>query len=212
MAEEIVPSENEVRTWLISTIQHSCHTEYFLERFNLEENDPQRPHDLIGEGNKFSWEVIKGFALQYRIPKPDFNIYILPSLNQHRKQYHHQKWNEPDPNDKTQKIPGASVEDMLVGAVDAVCSLLENRAYQGGNHNYESIIEIAKKNPAHKILWMLRVIPQMSRLCQPNLLEICSLNEFPNIGINTETYNRIITRTNETLQMLRNEHGYKLEK
>jgi len=55
-------------------------------------------------------------------------------------------WNNPDPSDKTKRIPGASDEDMRVGAVDAICSLLENRAHQGGIHNYDRVMEIASEH------------------------------------------------------------------
>lgn len=208
MNEILLPVENEVKIWLISTLQHTFHVEYFLEKLNLKSEDPERPHDLVGTGNKFEWDVIKGFALQYRNPKPDFQNYILPALNIHRQQYHHRKWNDSDPADKTKPIFGASEKDMLLGALDANCSLLENRGYQGGIHDYESVIEIAKKNPPHKTPWMLKIIPQMRALQQPNLEQITSLQGFPNIGIKEEVYNAIIARVNETIITLKEKQGY----
>ncbi|MBU0667125.1 MAG: hypothetical protein ABIC91_03385 [Nanoarchaeota archaeon] len=200
---ELIPTEDEIKTWLVSTLQHACHVEYFLGRLNLGTNDPQRPHDLVGPGNKYSWNIIKGFALQYRNPKPDFQIHIMPALNLHRQQYHHQKWNDPNPNDRTKPVIGASEDDMLVGAVDAVCSLLENRGYQGGTHDYNSVIEIAKTNPPHKTPWMLKIIPEMSSLQQPSLEQITSLNNFPNLGLKDEVYDSIVKRTCEVVETLR---------
>jgi hypothetical protein len=211
MTEELTPTEPEVRTLLVSTLQHVCHIEYFLGELNLRSLDPERPHDMIGPGNKFDWSVIKGFALQYRNPKPDFQTYILPALILHRQQYHHQKWNDPNPNDITKPISGATEEDMLVGAVDAVCSLLENRGYQGGTHDYEGVIEVAKKNPPHKTPWMLKIIPEMRALRQPNLDQITSLNGFPNIGLKDIVYDSIVKRTREAIETLRREQGYLLE-
>ena len=210
MVKELIPTEDEVKAWLVSTLQHVCHIEYFLGELNLGSEDQERPHDLVGPGNKYDWNVIKGFALQYRDPKPDFQTYIMPALNLHRQQYHHQKWNEPDSNDETKPIPDASEEDMLAGAVDAVCSLLENRDYQGGTHDYGDIIEIAKNNPLHKTPWMLRIIPEMKALQQPNLEQIISLSDFANIGLEEVVYDAIVKRPHEAVEMLRKEQGYSL--
>lgn len=220
MVKKPIPTENEVMAWLLSTLQHACHMEYFLGLFNLGKRDPERPHDLVGPGNKYEWEVVKGLALQYRNPEPDFQTYILPSLKLHRQQYHHQKWNEPDPTDKTKTRLIASADDLLVGAIDAVCSLLENRAYQGGPHNYDEVTgivkqkEIAKdnsKNTPHKSVWMLKVIPEMRRLIQPDLKSIVTLIGFPNIGLKPRVYDSIAQRTTEAVELLRNEHRYLLE-
>lgn len=84
MPVELIPTENEIKTWLVSVLQHSCHVEYFLKKLGIGSNDSERPHDIVGPGNKYEWGVMKGLALQYRNPKPDFQIYILPSLNLHR--------------------------------------------------------------------------------------------------------------------------------
>ena len=207
---DLKPTENEVRQWLVSTLQHVCHIEYFLDKLNLGHKDPERPHDLVGVGNKFDWRAIKGFALQYRTPKPDFNIYIKPSLDFHRQQYHHRKWNEPNPKDISKPIVGASSDDMLVGAVDAVCSLLENRGYQGGTHDYDSIIEIAKTNPPHKTPWMLKIIPEMRELQRPNLERIASIHNLTNIGLKQKVYLQIAKRASEVIETLKFEHGYLL--
>jgi hypothetical protein len=211
MASELIPTEAEVRTFLVSTLQHVCNIEYFLGELEIGGNDPERPHDLVGPGNKYDWNVVKGFALQYRHPKPDFQTHIMPALSLHRQQYHHQKWNNPDPRDKTKPIPGATEADLLLGAVDAVCSLLENRGYQGGAYDYEIIIDIAKKNLPHKTLWMLRIIPEMRALHQPNFQQITTFNGFPNIGLKDTIYDSIVTRTQEAVKTLRIETGYSLK-
>ncbi|MEK6833591.1 MAG: hypothetical protein AABY32_06110 [Nanoarchaeota archaeon] len=211
MTEELIPTEEEAKTWLISTLQHVFHIEYFLGELGLGDEDPERPHDLVGIGNKYEWEVIKGLALQYRNPKPDFQTYILPSINLHRQQYHHRKWNNPDPNDKTKPMPDSTEGDMLTGAVDAVCSQLENRGYQGGTHDYDGVIEIAKKNPPtppHASPWLLRIIPEMRKLQHPNLEQILSLNDFPNIGLKGFVYDSIVNRTREVVEKLREECEY----
>ena len=71
----------------------------------------------------------------------------------------------------------------------------------------EQIVETARKNPPHKVPWMLRVIPEMRVLEQPNLELITNLHQFPNIGLPEQTYQRIQERVTETLEMLR-EKGY----
>lgn len=197
---ELTPLNSEVKQWMIATLQHSCHIEYFLEKLNIGEHDSQRPHDLVGPGNKYEWEVIKGFALQYRDPKPDFMTHIMPALNLHRAQYHHQQWNEPNNT--------ATRNDMLLGAIDACCSLLESRGYQGGSHDYEGVIEVAKNNPPHKTPWMLEIIPEMRAIEQPKLELITSLHNFPNIGLTNKKYEAIVQRTNEAVSELKKKHYY----
>ncbi|MCR4284551.1 MAG: hypothetical protein NUV97_00720 [archaeon] len=207
MGKVLTPTKDEIRRWLVSTLQHSCHVEYFLGKLGLGNKDPERPHDLVGLWNKYDWEIVKGLALQYRKPRPDFETYILPALKLHRQQYHHRMWNEPDPNDKTRPVQEASEEDMLLGAVDAVCSLLECRDYQGGAHNYKEIEEIARKNPPHQTSWMLEVLPEMELLRQPNLEQITSLGDFPNIGIRRDLHDHFVIRTREAVETLKEKQG-----
>ena len=210
MTEVILPTSEEVKKWMLFTLKHSCHVEYFLKGLDLGKNDPERPHELIGTGNKYDWDVIKGFALLYRRPKVDSKTHIIPALRLHGQQYHHRMWDNPDPDDETKYNPEATGEDMLFGAVDANCSLLENREYQGGKHSYEEIIEVAKKNPPHKAPWMLKLVPQMQKLEQPKLELITSLHDFPNIGLPEYIYDLIVGRTRDTIKLLNSERGYNL--
>lgn len=208
------PSEKEIKRWLLDVCTHSLAVEYFCERFQVGAGDPQRPHDIIGKGNKFSWEVIKGLALQYRHPAMKtssnfFRHHVQPALDLHRNyQYHHQMWNQPNPK--------ATADCMKFGAIDAVCSLLENRVYQGGLHTYKEILELAKSDPPFQRSWMLEMVPEMRKIKQPVFTEIAEINEksltiFPNPGVSLETYNIIRERLYETRQMLRTEYGYKLK-
>lgn len=204
------PTEQEVEKWILSTLQHVCQVEYFLGHFNLGGSDPQRPHDLIGVGNKFEWDIIKSLSLQYRTPKVDFDQNLLPALMRHRLQYHHQKWNNPDPFNDNLPVEGTTNEDMLVGAIDAVCSLRENRSYQGGSHTYEDIITIARDDPPHKKPWLLQIIPKMRQLPQPDISLITSFEDIPNIGLDHAIYTAIVERTNEAVERVRTHHGYEL--
>lgn len=53
MEHELLPTEEEVNTWLVATLRHACHVENFLGELQLGDNDPERPHDLVGSGNKY---------------------------------------------------------------------------------------------------------------------------------------------------------------
>lgn len=200
---ELKPTTDEVRNWLLETVRHSCNVEFFLHSLNLGQNDPQRPHDIVGTGNKFEWEVLRHLATQYRSEDPEFfDQYVLPGINHHRRhQYHHQKWNV--------QFSDATPEDMKVGAVDAICSHLENRRYQGGEHTFESIADVIKTNHPHQVKWFWSVYSAMKSNGKPDLELITDLGCIPNIGVPNEIYQTIIKRTAETIEMLKTEHGYR---
>lgn len=198
---DLVPTEDEVRQWLLHTVRHVCHIEYFLHELGLGQNDPERPHDIVGEGNKFEWEVVRGFAVQHRERTTEFfQANVMPALTRHRCQYHHRKWNEP--------VDDATPEDMKLGAVDAICSLLESRAYQGGVHTFEQILEVTEKNPPHKRPWMRELVPEMRILAAPPVELITALNDIPNIGIPNHLHDIVRQRVDETRRLLKSDHGY----
>lgn len=198
------PSVQEVRNWMLSTLKHSCKVEYYLNKLNLDPKDPQRPHDITGKGNKYSWPIIKGLSIQYRDNSPIFfEEYVLPSIELHRKeQYHHQMWNQQNPK--------ATIEDMKLGAIDSLCSLLENRSYQGGSHNFEQIINVIKKDAPHKVKWFWMVYSLMKKMPSPNIESVKTLEDFPNIGLPNSMYNLIVQYTQRAVQTLRKEQGYNL--
>jgi hypothetical protein len=202
MEESVEPTTDEIRHWLLSSLRHSCQVEYYLHRLNLGQRDPQRPHDIVGSGSKYSWSVIEGLALQYRSDDPEFfERRVLPSIEKHRRnQYHHQKWNYRE--------PPLTVEDMKVGAIDALCSLLDDRRYQNGSHTFEDIIYVIKKNDPYMVKWMWMVYSQMREIPAPDLGAIGSLHSFPNVGISEEMHRRAIELTAEAVEMLRREHRY----
>lgn len=196
----IEPTQEEIQKWMLNTLRHVCHVEYFLTQLNKGNDDPERPHDSVGINNKFDWEVMKRFALQYR-NDPQLNHFVLEAREMHREQYHHRMW--------TKYNPQATPDDMEVGALDAICALLENRSYQGGQHSYEQIPEVIKKNPIHKIAWFRIMIPQMQGIIQPNLELITNVHDFPNIGMREDLYDRLKERMQETTEMLE-ERGYQI--
>ena len=202
MVDALKPTTEEVKEWLLSTLRHCCQVEFYLHRLNLGNDDPQRPHDIIGPGNKYLWPVLKGFAVQYRSDDPEFfHQYVLPVIEIHRQsQYHHQKWNWPNPN--------ANDDDMKVGAIDSLCSLLDDRRYQGGSHSFEDMIRVIKGNEPHQVKWFWMVYSQMKRTASPAFETILSLDDIPNTGLPDEMYCHIVSRTRETVEMLREDHGY----
>ena len=96
MKKDIYPTPTEIKRWLTEVLQHTIRIEYYLGELGIGQSDIQRPHDMVGEGNKLEWTCIRGFALQYRGPE-FFEDYVLPSLHHHRKQHHHLAWNVFNP-------------------------------------------------------------------------------------------------------------------
>lgn len=201
---EIIPTEKEVLKEVKTTLIHTNHIEYFLTTLGIgDPNDPERPHDIYGPYHKFTWEWIKGHALQYR-RDPNLEHYIQASIELHREQTHHRLWNNPNHT--------ASEDDMRLGAVDAICSLLEGREYQGGPHTYEEIPDICKdKSKPHQVKWIEEMLREMQLIEQPNLTLIkkSPIICFPNIGLPDQTYNRIVLATEDVMEMLK-EKGYNI--
>lgn len=197
------PTEDEIRDWLLSTLRHSIRMELCLQAMGIGVRDPQRPHDIVGEGNKFEWGVIEGFSTENR-PGIDHYTHVIPALTRHRIQYHHAKWNHEN--------SGATDDDMMVGATDSVCSLLENRPYQGGSHSVEDISSIIEnRNPPYRRPWMTKALDEVKKLQLPDLSQINRLDWIPNLGLPPETYGAIVKKgARETILMLKQDHGYKM--
>ena len=202
--EELFPTNKEICQWILDTIRHSAHIEYYLEHLQIGRNDIQRPHDLIGHGNKLEWPAIRGFAMQYRGEQAMFDRYVRPSLEYDRQQFHHLAWNKFNPS--------ASTDAMRLGAVDAVCSLLEPRGYQGGCHTWDAITDIAENNPVHKVAWMHLVSADMKKIEKPDLTIITLEKPRRLPGLSAEKHEAIVERLQETLQSLKHEEGITLEK
>ncbi len=202
----LLPSEQEISKYLLDTLRHVFHVEYFRNNLNsvchlnIGALDPELPHDIVGPGNKLEWDVIRGLAMQFRTPKVDFETYILPALTLHRQQYHHRMWNEP----------GILPEDLLLGTIDATCSQLEDRHYQGGSHSFSQVMRILDRNVRYQIPWTSILVPNMAKMEQPSLEKITSIKSFPNIGVPELIYEKIVSRAAETISMLQ-QRGYALK-
>jgi hypothetical protein len=209
--EAPIPTEKAVIKHLLSTLKHSIGIEYFLPRLGIGDGDLQRPHDIIGEGNKFEWDVIQGLSLQYMENPKQYEMFIMAAREIHRLQYHHKQWNGPHPHDGKKPHPDATKDGLLLGATDAILSLLENRAYQKGPHTYREIVDWMFE--PHKRPWIREVKSRMRTLEQPRLEIITSIYDISNehIGVPETMYNKILERRDKTIEMLRKDHGYSLK-
>jgi hypothetical protein len=179
-------TREEVKRYLVDTLQHSCRVEYYACKLGINEPDAERPHDLIGEGNKFEERVLSRLALQFKQPEVDCHEYVYPGVELHRHgQRHHRKWNGKH------LVKDATAYDLELGAVDTICALLEDRHYQGGTHSYRQIGEIILDNPLHKRLVLENVLGRMRKVLPPNFTAIVSPEDFPNIGLPEERYQQI---------------------
>ncbi len=198
MSPNLLPTHEEIKRWIVGTLKHAIHIEYYLQRLQIGRSDIQRPHDLVGQGNKLEWTAIRGFAMQYRTEPGIFDLYVKPALDFHRQQFHHVCWNEFNPS--------ASTDSMRLGAVDAVCSLLEPRGYQGGCHSYKDIYDIAEKNPIHKVAWMQMMAQEMAKIEAPDLTGV-SLTNVPRCGLDIEKHEIVLERLHESLVMLEHDQS-----
>jgi hypothetical protein len=106
----------------------------------------------------------------------------------------------------------ATIDDLRSCATDANCSMLEGRQYQGGPHSYEEIAEICRtKCKPHQKKWIQQMVEEMPTRPQPNLglIRTASMTNFPNIGLPDITYQRIISATENVIEMLK-EKGYNI--
>ncbi len=202
MLQIIPPTSGEVLQWLVHTATHAYHIEYYLQTLGVGLEDPDRPHDIVHLGNKLEWGAVKGLALQFRKNGCfDHRNQILDSRAYHRQQSHHQRWNEPN--------TAATGDNLKLGAVDAICSLVEPREYQGGPHNFTQIESIAKESKQHQKEGLSWAIREMRKIDSPDIAHITKLGEIPRRGIFPQTYDTIIGRVREALGELKNTQGYK---
>lgn len=208
-----IPTEKAVNEHLLRTLKHTMGTEYFHPRLAIGYEDSQKPHDMVGEGNKLEWTAIQGFALQYEEHPKQYKKYIDAAIEFHRIQDHHSKqWNGPHPHDFTKPNPNATPDGLKVGAADTILACLEDRPYNGGPHTYKKIKKmIRKKSDDQKKPYLLEMIERMQLLEQPHLELIVSIHDFPSIGVPEDMYYRIIERMDETIGMLRRDRGYSLK-
>jgi hypothetical protein len=207
MQNKQFPNNQEVSNWFIHVLQHSCHVEYYLGKLDIGHSDPERPHDIVGPGNKYLFEVAKGFAVAHKTPHMGFFYHhVNPCRELHRQQRHH-KWN----NVSLDNINTFEDDELMVGAVDSICSLLENRPYQGGVHSFAEISSVIDQdtNPIKK-KWLYLMLDRIKSVATPNLNSIVSLSEISNFGLPPKIYEKVVDRTHEAVDVLAKDYGYDL--
>ncbi|MBT5022518.1 hypothetical protein HOK51_00435 [Candidatus Woesearchaeota archaeon] len=203
------PLEGEITEWLLETVVHCVHVEYYAAIFNIGLDDPQRPHDIVGFGNKFEWDIIKQLSLQYRNSEKEFfKKQVFPGIELHRNQYHHKNWNYNN-GDLPYSKDIATSEDLLFGALDSICSLREERRmYQGGFHHDNEIFDIIGDNPSTSRTYMREIFFKVLGAKPPSTHLIDSVFWFPNVGLPSDVHKKIVERVDETITMLREEQHY----
>ncbi len=208
----LYPTSNECLLEILNQAKHSSAVEYFLHHLHHGYEDYQRPHDLVGEGNKFDTRVISYLALEYRVPRVDCQI-IRKGVEIHRRgQEHHRRVNG------YALSPSATDDFLLEGMVDAACAIRENRIYAKNRaYNYHDVSRIfaASGQPPHKILFMGTILCELIDLENvgfgwPNLglltrEDITGDNPIPNyFGLPKAMHQAIDERVKWAVSMVRN--------
>ncbi len=203
---DVKPHSGEVKRQLLHTLRHAYRVEYFLKLYDVGICDPQRPHDLLGVGNKLSLQILLPLSLQHRKEEKFKDKYIMPAVEFHRKyQHHHQMWNLPHYD--------ATDDDMKVGAIDAVCSLREKDRTYLETCTFDGIRERIKKkgdpgNHPRKFYWMNWAIDRMEKSHVPDF-NLIDLDYIPNFHLSNRIHSLIVERVKCTKDVLERQ-GYKL--
>ncbi|MBI4983699.1 hypothetical protein HZC32_03585 [Candidatus Woesearchaeota archaeon] len=224
----IYPTQQELMNCVLFGGKHSAHVEGYLHSCGFKVIDLERPHDLVGTGNKFAPEVLPGLALEARLYDALENIVaklttknrekyaylhsfkgkdllrtvllieeeqitavagvvelcrqvrvindiIKHTVSIHREQYHHRMWNGEQPH------PDACDQDMILGAVDTICTYLEPRKYNGGARTFQEIRKLneIKINAGFKQFWIKQVLLEMEKIGQLNLDSLADVDDLP---------------------------------
>lgn len=201
----INPREHEIERWMLSTLNHSLRYEYYETIFKFrDENDSETPHDMGGKYNKFDWQVLRRMAMQYREdPFGFYHLLVKEGINLHRKQKHHDSWNNNRPRFENQ---------MYGGAQDAILVYRDgDRPYNGDSHLLKNV-RVAMFNSGRTKPFQEKPIDFVYNLMikekEPDLSNV-SLNLIPSLNLSVQMHNKILNRVNETLKMLRKK-GYDL--
>ncbi|MBN2566901.1 hypothetical protein JXB02_02325 [Candidatus Woesearchaeota archaeon] len=197
------PSEEALKEFLLHTLQHSFHVEYYRECLAIPQAEIWIPHDIAGPYNKFSPLIALGMALEY-MPGGErrYRPLIQEAITKHRTQLHHRRWNRPNGT--------ATEDDMRFGAVDTICSLLEDRNYNGGSRPFEGIIQVARDFPdakKHQQFYIGTMLQVMYDVERPPIKEIARLCGFPNVGVPEQVYQKMIETTDRALAAFQR-YGY----
>lgn len=196
---------------MLEIVKHTMHFHYYTTAFRVRCYDPEWPHDICGIGNKFEWDVFRGLSLGFVLPGDvaDTEVYfqenILPAIKRHRRQHHHQMWNGNNglPKDES------STDDLICGAIDAICSMREDRCYERRRYTYSRVIRRANSNPDVCRKWLLAMADKMQTKSAPELDRIVNPLDFPNIGVEKFIFKQVRQCIQKVVSML-NGKGYHL--
>ena len=133
-------TKDEVIKYAGGTWEHSKSVHFYLDKLGISIDDEnETPHDLAGEGNKLEWEVMHGLAYAEK-DTPEKKEIFEKSREIHRGQMHHKMRNDPN----------SPKEWLKYGAIDAVCSLIEDRGYQNGVHYWDEILDVISSYPSEE--------------------------------------------------------------
>lgn len=187
---------------MLQTLRHSTLFEYIALIYDPKLKDVdknQRPHDLSGENDKFVAHVLFGLAMHY-VGSAGYDHLINAAREYHRMgQNHHKMWNNGG------GYPGM----MMMGAIDTILALREERSYQG-RVSWEEIETKAamEKYPVRQYMEKVSIFVR----AQGSFLDdfrIDSVHSIPNIGIPATIHRQIVDRTQETLRLLEG-YGFSL--
>ncbi len=197
---DLIPTQEEVARFVLSTLRHSLRVEYYLNVFDIGHSDPQRPHDIYGNGNKFEWGVLGGLAMETDVDSDLFKQRVLPAMEIHRHyQHHHRIWNN---------ATNISPEDGLrIGALDALCSYLDSRYYNGEVRAFDDLQGVINESDLFKRPWLSNIYHRMKKSGEI-ILDDVTLDNIPNVGISSLLYEKIVDRVVSVREMLHDKVGY----
>ncbi len=190
------PTADEMSHFLLATQRHVEHVEYFLAQLGISGVDAQTPHDITGDGNKLEPLILKALALDGRAQENVGSAVQLHRLGQ----AHH----------KVLVNPKFYEERMLeVAIVDMACAARESRSYNGDPGSYGTITqELTTKYPKHSEV-ISDVVRRMQEAAPPDLTNVQTLVNFPNMGIPEDIHKKIAWRFDYVAEMLRDNPQYR---
>jgi hypothetical protein len=229
--EILMPTETEVVSWLIETAQHSLNFEYYMQCLKEDSffpyhdifgvSDAQRPmHDMMGEGNKLVWEVIRGLALEKRLGidtpyKEEIEKTFFSSRLLHREGQTHHRYNG-NTIITPETFPQLSAQEILyhryTRALDIICCNLEGRIFDKKSLN--EIANSIENNPQVKedAFFLTRYMRKYEPL---DLSKISSLSDIfskkPYEQIPDTYYDILRKRVGEAIADLNQNHGYNIK-
>lgn len=194
------------------TFRHIIHVHFYLEQHGI----TLRPEQDLHDKDKVTNQGIKeALALEYCRGREGYvdcdepiEQAIRQAVEQHRADsYHHQIWVGAlaDPRD----------DDYSEGAVDIICTIMERRPYFERMGLAACSLEEIAANPSayikslsngdtvDKLPYVEESLQWMLEMKKPQLWQLKSLRNLPNIGLSTQLYERIINLRDMELIALR---------